>query len=65
MDREYIILDDGEKDLSTAIWIQTESQYIDIRIPRDRPSFPGKRSLEDFGSDELTELARQSGDTGV
>lgn len=65
MDREYIILDGGGKDPSTAIWIQTESQYIDIRIPHDRPGFPGVQRLEDFDADELRQLARQSGDTGV
>jgi hypothetical protein len=65
MDREYIILDGGEKDRSIAIWIQTESQYIDIRVPCDRPAFAGKRSLEDFDAGELMDLARQSGDTGV
>ena len=65
MDREYIILDGGEKDRSVAIWIQTESQYIDIRVPCDRPAFAGKRSLEDFDAGELMDLARQSADTGV
>ncbi len=65
MDREYIILDGGAKDPSVAIWIQTESQYFDMRIPHDRPSFAGRRSLEEFSSDELAQLARQSGDTGI
>ncbi len=65
MDREYIVQGGGEKDPSVAIWIQTESQYIDIRIPCDRPNFEGRHSLEDFAADELAELARQSGDTGV
>ena len=65
MDREYIILDGGAKDPSIAIWIQTESQYFDLRIPHDRPDCAGRHSLEDFSSDELMQLARQSGDTGI
>jgi hypothetical protein len=65
MDREYIILDGGEKDPSIAIWLQTESQYFDLRIPHDRPNFEGRNSLEDFTSEELMQLARQSGDTGI
>jgi hypothetical protein len=65
MDREYIILDGGEKDPSIAIWIQTESQFFDMRIRHDRPAFEGRDSLEDFSSDDLMQLARQSGDTGI
>jgi hypothetical protein len=65
MDREYLVLDGGPRDPSVAIWIQTESRYIDIRIPQDRPAFPGRRSLDDFSSDELLRLAPQSGDTGI
>jgi len=65
MDREYIVLGGGEKDPSVAIWIQTESQYFDLRIPHDRPAFEGRNSLQDFSSDELMQLARQSGDTGI
>jgi hypothetical protein len=65
MDREYIILDGGEKDPSVAIWIQSESQFFDLRIRHDRPVFKGRTSLEDFSSDELMQLAKQSGDTGI
>jgi hypothetical protein len=65
MDRAYIRQADGERDRSIAIWIQTESQYFDLRIRDDRPSFAKHRSLADFAPDELRELARQSGDTGV
>jgi hypothetical protein len=65
MDREYIILDGGEKNPSIAIWIQTESQFFDMRIRHDRPAFEGRSSLEDFSSDELMQLAPQSGDVGI
>lgn len=63
-DRRYIVLD-GRKDLSLAIWIQTESQYFDLRIPHDRPRFEGANSLADFEEADLLQLARQSGDTGT
>jgi hypothetical protein len=65
MERAYIRLDGGEKDASVAIWIQTASQYFDLRIPHDRPALRGRRSLEDCSREELLALARQSGDTGV
>ena len=65
MDREYIILDGGAKDPSIAIWLQTESQFFDLRIRHDRPDFEGRKSLENFSGDELMQLARQSGDTGI
>jgi hypothetical protein len=64
-DRDYISLDGGERDRSIAIWIQTESQYFDLRIPHDRPRFGHTRSLSSFGGDDLLQLARQSGDTGI
>ena len=65
MDREYIRLDGGARDPSIAIWIQTESQYIDLRIPHDRPVLSPASSLADYGAEELRALAHQSGDTGV
>lgn len=65
MDREYLSLEGGEPDRSIAIWIQTESQYFDLRIPRDRPRFERHESLTRLAPDALRELARQSGDTGI
>ncbi len=65
MDREYIILDGGDKDRSVAIWIQTESAFFDLRKPYDRPAFENRKSLEDFSSEELLQLARHSGDVGI
>ena len=64
-DRAYISQAGGERDTSIAIWIQTESQYFDLRIPHDRPCFPRLRSLSQLGRDALLELGRQSGDTGT
>jgi hypothetical protein len=64
-DRAYISLDGGERDRSIAIWIQTESQYFDLRIPRDRPRFPHARSLSAFSRAGLRNLARRSGDAGI
>lgn len=63
-DRAYISLDGGERDRGVAIWIQTESQYFDLRIPHDRPRFPRAPSLAAFDRSDLMQLARQSGDTG-
>jgi hypothetical protein len=65
MNRAYISLDGGERDRSIAIWLQTASQYFDLRIPHDRPEFGAQRSLADFDHAGLRQLARQSGDTGV
>jgi hypothetical protein len=65
MNRRYIVLGNAPPDPSIAIWIQTGRQYIDIRIPHDRPRFAGRRSLADLRAHELRQLAHQSGDTGV
>ena len=64
-DRAYISIDGGEQDPSIAIWIQTESQYFDLRIRHDRPRFRGCRSFSELGPGALLELGRQSGDTGT
>ena len=64
-DRAYLSLDGAERDRSIAIWIQTESQYFDLRIPHDRPRFPEFTSLSDFDRSALLQLGRQSGDTGT
>ena len=64
-DRAYISIDGGGRDRSIAIWIQTESQYFDLRIPHDRPRFARPRSLTAFDRAGLLQLARQSGDTGT
>ncbi len=63
--RAYISLGGGERDRSIAIWIQTESQYFDLRIPHDRPRFGRARSLSAFDRPALLQLARQSADTGT
>jgi hypothetical protein len=64
-ERSYISLDGGERDPSIAVWIQTESQYFDLRIPHDRARIGSARSLSDLDRADLLELARQSGDTGT
>jgi len=65
MDRAYITINDGDRDLSIAIWIQTESQYFDLRIRQDRPQLRHLRSLAEYGREDLLQIAKQSGDTGV
>lgn len=64
-DRAYISQAGGKRDTSIAIWIQTESQYFDLRIPHDRPRYPRCQSLSEIGPHALLALARQSGDTGT
>jgi hypothetical protein len=64
-DRAYISLDGGARDRSIAIWLQTESQYFDLRIPHDRSVVGRARSLSEFDRAGLLQLARQSGDTGT
>jgi hypothetical protein len=64
-DRAYISFEDGAKDPSIAIWIQTESQYFDLRIPHDRPALSRGHSLSELDSEALLALGRQSGDTGT
>jgi len=65
MDRAHLSLGGAEKDRSIAIWIQTESQYFDLRIRRDRPRYPRHAALAEYDSDALRELAHQAGDTGI
>jgi len=64
-DRAYISLAGGARDRSIAIWVQTESQYFDLRIPHDRADLGSARSLSDLDRAGLLELGRQSGDTGT
>lgn len=56
---------DGREDLTTRVfWAQTRALFVDIRIPAARPSFKGRRSLDDFSLSELRGLARQQGFAG-
>jgi hypothetical protein len=64
MDRSYITIDGGDRDPSIAIWIQTESQYFDLRIRHDRPLLQQLRSLAEYKHEDLLQLTKQSGDTG-
>lgn len=64
-DRGYVSFEGGDRDHSIAIWIQTESQFFDLRIPKNRARFEGTRSLSSFDRDGLLQLAGQSGDTGT
>ena len=44
--------------------IQTPSVFGDCRIPKDRPRFPGARSLADLNDEQLTTLYPQEGFSG-
>ncbi len=63
--REAIEFPDGTADRATRVlWGQTQSLYVDLRIPADRPSGRGRRSFEDFTDAELLRLADQKGFAG-
>ena len=46
-------------------FLQTPSLFGDLRIPRDRPSFPRATSFADLSDAELLLLARQRGFAGI
>ena len=63
--RESMRYGDGREDLTTRVfWAQTRSLFVDIRIPAERPKFPGRHSLADFTLAELRGLAAQQGFAG-
>ncbi|MFN4140482.1 hypothetical protein [Aestuariivirga sp.] len=63
--RSSIVLADGTVDDTTLVyWGQTETLFVDLRIPADRPDAQGRRSFEDFSDEELLSLAEQKGFAG-
>ncbi len=63
--RQEIVLADGTADRTTRVfWAQTHYLYVDIRIPSDRPSGGGRKSLMDYSLAELQKLAEQKGFAG-
>ncbi len=63
--RQSLALSTGAKDMTTRVmWGQTKSLYVDIRIPADRPSLAGRRSICDCSPAELRALACQMGFAG-
>jgi hypothetical protein len=56
----------GSQDTSSLVlWMQTEREHADIRIPASRPDFSGCKDLQDCSSDQLRWLATQQGFSGV
>jgi hypothetical protein len=55
----------GNQDTSSLVlWIQTEQQHADIRIPTLRPDFSNRESLQDCSAEQLRWLSSQQGFTG-
>lgn len=50
--------------MATVLWGQTHTLFVDLRIPFDRPEARGRRSFDDFSTDELRRLAAQKGFAG-
>ena len=64
-ERLYIIRNGGKPDRSVIVRnIQTPTLFGDVRIPRDRPQFPGATSLRDLTDAQLQTLYDQQGFSG-
>jgi hypothetical protein len=62
--REWIERKGVRTDTLEVHYLQTPSFFADVRFPRDRPRFPGAKSLGDLSDADLRVLARQRGFTG-
>lgn len=63
--RESITLDDGTIDDTTIVyWAQTSREFVDIRVPANRPEISSAQALKELTSDELLALAGQKGFAG-
>jgi hypothetical protein len=64
--RRSIVYSDGRRDDTTRVyWLQTESAFADIRIPRDRPDLRERGDFRGLAETELVQLARQGGFAGT
>jgi hypothetical protein len=64
--RRSIRWPDGREDLTTRVWwVQGRTHFVDIRIPAERPSFAGIRSLGDCDPEQRAWLSRQEGFAGT
>ena len=56
----------GSQDTSSLVlWMQTEREHADIRIPVSRPDFSNCENLQECSAEQLRWLATQQGFTGV
>jgi hypothetical protein len=63
--RRSIRFSDGRYDDTTVVyWLQSESEFADIRIPAGRPAVREREDLAVLGESELLVLARQAGFAG-
>ena len=63
--RSWIEFADGAfDDTSTVVWLQTESQMVDVRINGDRPDMSHRSSLRECTIDELYVIATSDASSG-
>jgi hypothetical protein len=63
--RSWIKYDDGKfDDTSTVVWLQTESQMVDVRINGDRPDMANRSGLSECSVDELRAIAASDASSG-
>jgi len=63
--RESITLDDGSVDATTTVyWAQSPREFIDIRIPADRPDVGRVGDLSELSPRQMLALANQKGFAG-
>ena len=56
----------GTQDTSSLVlWMQTEREHVDIRIPAMRPDFSDCDNLQDCSAEQLHWLATQQGFAGI
>ncbi len=63
--RSWIKFADGAfDDTSTVVWLQTESQMVDVRINCDRPDMSHREGLRECSLDELRAIAESDASSG-
>lgn len=63
--RRRLLRDGNGEDRETQVWwLQGDGQYVDLRIPPDRPDFTGVSRLDQCSDEQLSWLARQQGFAG-
>ncbi len=63
--RAWIEFADGTvDDTSTVVWLQTQSQMVDVRVAADRPDLGSRAGLHECTIDELRAIARSDSSSG-
>jgi hypothetical protein len=63
--REWIQKGKTQSNTLDVHYLQTQTYFADIRIPKDRTRFPNAKSFADLTDQQLQLLARQNGFTGL